>query len=238
MSKVVIGGAEGMFDPGAEIDRLIAEQIGWSWFDDHVLYTCGVVDFLMKKQLAHIRPQATRVRLEADERCLAEGPAAWSVWQAVGDGSWTRRTIYAAGSLSFVAAAHIGNALANQSRRRRAEYGLQPRWVPARPGLAMVSQRRVFFHNPGHSFSIYWSGLDMVDLIGPDRLEFRYRDRHGTPQALRAQSPWAILMFALAAHTQFPNHPLLLSGNWLPSGFEDKCHIAGKTCPHVRFPSH
>ncbi|WP_327093984.1 hypothetical protein OIE68_27660 [Nocardia vinacea] len=223
-----------MYDPTSDIDRIIAQQVGWSAADDHLLYTCGVIDFLLHDRLAELPTRATMVRTESDELCLAEGPAVWFQWRAVGDGTWNRNSVTAVGTLSFVAAAHLGNAMANRSRRRQAEAGLRPRWVAERPGSVMVSDRRMYCYNVDHSFSVHWAGLEMVDMPGSDRLICRYPDRNGNPHLLQVQSPWAVLIFALAAHTQFPSHPLLQSGNWLPAGFEEKCHIAGKTCPRVR----
>ncbi|NKY85072.1 hypothetical protein [Nocardia veterana] len=223
-----------MFDPLADIDRALADRAGWTWFDDHLLYTCGVLDLLRRGELARMPVKSTRIRLDPGEVCIAEGPAQWYFWRSAGDGTWTRNNIYVAGSASFIAAAQLGNALVNQVRRQRAEAASRPRWIAERPGSVMISDRRIHLTNPDSVFPIAWSALETIDLTAPDRVVSRYGDRDGGLQLWQLHSPWAVLIFVVAAHLHFPNHPLLLSGRWLPAGFEDKCHLAGKKCPRVR----
>ncbi|MFE1596670.1 hypothetical protein [Nocardia sp. NPDC058705] len=223
-----------MFDPGGDVDRLLAQQVGWGMFDDHLLYTAWVTRALMDGTLASLPPRPTRMRMDPGEHSLAESQVGWSVWTAIGDGSWESNNIAAMGSTGFVVAAHLGNAMLNRSRRSLAQRDSRPRWVPQRPGIGMVSQVRMCFHNPDTNFSLYWHGMDAVDLIAPDSMEFRFQDSEGGNAAIRVHSPWAALMFVMSAFTCFPSHPLLLSGNWLPPGFEDRCHMAGKKCPQVR----
>lgn len=223
-----------MFDPLADIDRALADRAGWTWFDDHLLYTCGVLDLLRREELARMPVKSTRIRIDPGEVCIAEGPATWSFWRSPGNGSWTRNNIYVAGSASFVAAAQLGNALVNQARRQRAEAASQPRWIAERPGSVMISDRRIHLTNPDYSFRIRWASLETIDLTAADHVVARYVDRNHTFHQWQVRTPWAVLIFVVAAHLHFPNHPLLLSGNWLPAGFEDKCHLAGKTCPPVR----
>ncbi|WP_433726714.1 hypothetical protein ACQP0C_34015 [Nocardia sp. CA-129566] len=225
-----------MYDPDEDINRFLAQQVGWSWFDDHLLYTCGVVELLRTGRLKQLPPRPTRVRLERGELPLAEGPAVWWEWRAIGDGSWDHNRIAATGSLGFVAAAHLGNAALNHARRRRAEQAMQPRWVADPPATALISDQRMYFINPRQSWSMHWSGLDQLDLLGPDRVGFKYVLDDGTQAMVQVQCPWAALVFTIAAHGHFPHHPTLLSGAWLPEGFEEKCHLAGKSCPKVRHP--
>ncbi|KAF0847303.1 hypothetical protein [Nocardia caishijiensis] len=223
-----------VFDPASDVDRLLAQQVGWGPFDDNLLYTCWVLRAVMDDNLAALHPRPTRMRIDPGERSLAEDRASWSLWSAVGDGSWEHNNVAAFGSAGFVVAAHLGNAMLNRSRRARAQRDARPRWVPRSAGVGMVSQWRVCFQSPDISFSLYWREMDAVDLITPDCMEFRFPDSEGDNSAVRVHSPWAVLMFVLAAASCFPGHPLLLSGNWLPRGFEERCHIAGKTCPQVR----
>ena len=223
-----------MFDPLADIDRALADRAGWTWFDDHLRYTCGVLDLLRRDELSQLPPTPTRIRLDPHEICLAEGPARWSFWRAAGDGGWTPNHIRVAGSPAFIAAAQLTNALANEARRQQAEAAAQPRWISERPGSVMISTRRIHLGNPDHVFAIRWSAFETIDLTAPDRMVARYSRRNGTFLQWQLRSPWAVLVFVVAAHRYFPNHPLLLSGNWLPAGFEEKCHLAGKSCPKVR----
>ncbi|MBB5913520.1 hypothetical protein BJY24_002387 [Nocardia transvalensis] len=226
-----------MYEADDEINRILAQQVGWSPFDDHLLYTCGVVEFLRDGRLSELPPRPTRVRLEHGELPLAEGPAVWSEWRPAGDGSWNRNQVSAFGSLGFVAAAHLGNAALNRSRRHRAEQARQPRWIASPPAMAVISDRRIFLADSKQSWSVYWSGLDQVDLLAPDRLGFKYSSADSSrPVTAQVHCPWAPLIFVIAAYTNFPNHPTLLSGTWLPPNFEEKCHLAGKPCPNVRNP--
>ncbi|MFD3505822.1 hypothetical protein [Nocardia sp. NPDC058666] len=180
-----------VFDPLADIERALAEQAGWTWFDDYLLYTCGVADLLARGEVALIPAAATRVRMQPGEVCLADGPVNWYTWRAT-------------------------------------------RWVLERAGSVMISDRRLHLTNPERSFSLHWSALESIDLTAPDRIGCRFPDRDGKWQQIQVHTPWAALLFVTGALRHFPHHPLLKSGAWLPSGFEDKCHLAGKKCPKVR----
>ncbi|MDO3650126.1 hypothetical protein [Nocardia mangyaensis] len=223
-----------VFDPLADIDRVLAEQAGWTWFDDYLLYTCGVADLISTDRVAQIPSKPTRVRVEAGEVCLADGPVNWFTWRAGGDGRYARGQVRADGRTAIGAVHHLGNAVRNEARRLRAEAAAQPRWVAERAGTAMISDRRMHLTAPDRAFSLYWSALEGIDLTAPDRIGCRFPDKQGTIQQLQVQSPWAPLLFVTAALRHFPQHPLLQNGTWLPAGFEEKCHLAGKKCPRVR----
>ncbi|SFL83622.1 Uncharacterised protein [Nocardia asteroides] len=225
-----------VFDPLAEIDRALAEQAGWTWFDDYLLYTCGVAELLADGRATQIPAAATRVRTEPGETCFADGGVHWFTWRGIGDGRWTRGQAHADGRTPLGAVAHLGNAVRNESRRLRAEAAAQPRWVAERPGTAMISNRRMHLANPDRAFSLHWSALEGIDLTAPDLVGCRFPDRSGTMQQLQVRSAWAPLIFITAALQHFPQHPLLRTGAWLPAGFEEKCHLAGKKCPKVRRP--
>lgn len=222
-----------VFDPLAEIDRALAEQAGWTWFDDYLLYTCGVADLLARGRLADIPSRPTRVRLAPGEVCLADGPLNWFTWRT-GDGRWTPQRIRADGRTALGAAQHLGNAVRNEARRLRAEAAAQPRWVAERAGTAMISDRRLHLTSPDRTFSLHWSALEGIDLTAPDRIGCRFPDRAGTLQQLQLHTPWSPLLFVTAALQHFPHHPLLRTGTWLPANFEEKCHLAGKKLPPLR----
>ncbi|MBC7304941.1 MAG: hypothetical protein H5T78_28840 [Nocardia sp.] len=223
-----------VFDPLADIERALAEQAGWTWFDDYLLYTCGVVDLLARGEVALIPHTATRVRTEPGEVALAEGPVNWYSWRATGDGNWTASRAPVTGPPPIIAAAQLGSAVVNRARRTQAAAAAQPHWVAERAGTVMISDRRLHLTNPDRSFSLYWSALESVDLTAPDRIGCRFPDRDGKLQQIQVRTPWAVLLFVTAALRSFPHHPLLKTGTWLPAGFEDKCHLAGKKCPKVR----
>ncbi|WP_278261481.1 hypothetical protein [Nocardia sp. AG03] len=223
-----------VFDPLADIDRALAEQAGWTWFDDYLLYTCGVAELLASGRVTQIPSAATRVRLDAGEICFADGGAQWFTWRGLGDGRWTPGRTAADGRTPLGRVAHLGNAVRNESRRLRAEAAEQPRWVTERPGTAMISNQRIHLANPDRAFALHWSALESVDLSAPDLVGCRFPNQSGTMQQLQIRSAWAPLIFVTAALRHFPHHPLVRTGAWLPAGFEDKCHLAGKTCPKVR----
>ncbi|MFE3543994.1 hypothetical protein ACFXK0_13595 [Nocardia sp. NPDC059177] len=212
-----------VFDPLADIDRALAEQAGWTWFDDYLLYTCGVVELLASGRVTQIPSAATRVRLDPGETCLADGGVQWFSWRGLGDSRGAR------GRTPLGSIAPLGTT----SRRLRAE-AAGPRWVAERPGTAMVSNHRIHLANPERSFSLHWSALESVDLTAADLVACRFPDHSRKLQQLQVRSAWAPLIFVTAALRHFPQHPLLRTGAWLPAGFEDKCHLAGKKCPKVR----
>jgi hypothetical protein len=136
--------------------------------------------------------------------------------------------------MTFVVAAQLANVMWNRSRQKRAENQLQSRWVPEPSGSVMVSDRRLFFSNRDTSFSLWWSALDSINMEAVDRFSCGFSDDAGGRHALLLNTCWAAMMFTMAAHSHFPAHPVLMSGDWLPRGFEEKCHLAGKACPSVR----
>lgn len=223
-----------MVDPESDLDRILAERAGWTWFDDHLLHTCRVVDHLTGNRLDELPLVPTRARMNAGERCFAEGPAVVFFWRSAGDGTWFHNKIEAKGSASFVVAAHVANAMLNRSRQRRAASRVQPRWMAEQPGTVMVSDQRLYFANPTDSFSLPWSALDSIEMTAADVIHCVFFSDDGERHFMQLRTPWTALVFTVAALLHFPAHPLLVSGNWLPAGFEEKCHLAGKSCPSVR----
>lgn len=216
-----------MFDPLAEIDRALAYQAGWSWFDDYLLYTCGIAQRLATAGPDELPTKPTRIRLTAGERCLAEGPVQWAVWRVP---ETTRRTAgITLGAEGNTVTIRLGRGAA--PRRRPPAVG---QWIRERPGTVTVTAQRLHLTNPDRSFSIPWSALETIDLTAPDRITLSVPDDTGERRQLQARTPWAVLIFVVAAMQQFPAHPLLESGRWLPAGFEEKCHLAGKKFPRMR----
>lgn len=209
--------------------------VEWTAYDAHLHYTCAAVQDLRQTGLQGWRPIATMARTDPGELPLVEGPAVPMYFQAAGDGSYQQSDMFAFGSAGFVAGMFAVNAIANSAARRQAQADMQRRWMPGPPGAVMVSPTRVLFWSHAENYSLYWSGLDMIDLTGPDTVMFRYRGAaNGQDIVMQFQTMWAVLIFALAAHSSFPNHPRWLSGGWLPIGFEDRCEAAGHPRPHVR----
>ncbi|MFG2775266.1 hypothetical protein [Streptomyces sp. NPDC048350] len=127
----------------------------------------------------------------------------------------------------------LGAALGNASRRREAARNAQPRWVPDGAGEVTVALKGAYFvhaTNPNRSAYLYWSGLSQIDLVAPDVFQTHYISVANHPITLRLHTPWASLIFAMAAYNSFPNHPRLLTGGWLPPSFEERCAALGHPC--------
>jgi hypothetical protein len=213
------------FEPGPS-DEVV--PVPWTALDDHLHYTCAVVGDLRRDGLATRRPVPTMMRLGHGELPVAEGPSGVAYFQAAGDGSYTQSSAFAFGSTGFVVGMLAVNAISNHAARKRAEADLQLRWMAGTPGSVMVSSTRVHFWSAQESFSLWWSGLDMIDLDGPDAVVFRYEATDGSERIVRFQTYWSALIFALAAYDSFPAHPRWVSGDWLPRGFEEHCQAHGK----------
>ncbi|MEU7644660.1 hypothetical protein [Streptomyces huasconensis] len=210
----------------------IGQPPPWTPLDDHLLYTCHVVDDLTRGRLAHRPPVPSMARLAPGELSVAVGPASRSTWRAVGDGSYRHSSVLAVGQPAFVIGSLVGSALGNAARRRQAAADARQRWVADGHGEVTVTDRRAYFGHPQSSLDLGWTGLDTADLVAPDAFQCSFRDMYnGSPQLIRLHSS---LMFVLAAHAAFPAHPRLAGGSWLPPGFEAKCAAYGRTCPQVR----
>lgn len=225
----------GMDDNPYEVEQSVEQPVPWTAWDDHLLYTCGVVDDLKHERLGARRPVPTMARMAPGELSLAVGPAARHTWRALGDGSYTQSSVLALGSPAFVIGSMVGSAVGNAHRRNRAQQDAQPRWVLEGPGEVTITDRRAYFGHPQSPLELGWSGLDTIELAAPDRFQCSFQDMYGGGYCtVQLQSLWASLMFVLAAHAAFPAHPRLLSGGWLPPGFEERCAAAGRGCPSVR----
>ncbi|MFE7723842.1 hypothetical protein ACFU44_33005 [Nocardia rhizosphaerihabitans] len=126
-------------------------------------------------------------------------------------------------------AARVANAAAAAARSQ----AMQPRWIPEASGRITVTNRRIHLTNQYRSSPIPLTALEHIELTQPDRLRIRFTEA-ATSHYLELATPWAAPAFLVASQARFPHHPQLISGSWLPHGFEDRCHIAGKACPRVR----
>ncbi|GGK50178.1 hypothetical protein [Nocardia camponoti] len=143
-----------------------------------------------------------------------------------------RRAELTAVRLTWAAAqaAHYASAAAAAEQRR----SMDARWIPEPAGSVTVTTDRFHLSNSHRSSPIPLADVERVELTRPDRLRCDFTDAAGTLHHLEIASPLAATMFLVAAHAHFPHHPQLLSGVWLPAGFEDRCAVVGKPCPRVR----
>ncbi|WP_266976563.1 hypothetical protein [Streptomyces sp. NBC_00424] len=207
----------------------------WTALDDHLLHSVRVVHDLMRGRLSERPPVPTTAPLVPGELSLAVGPASRHTWRALGNGSYRHDNTVAFGSPAFVLLNLATSALGNANRKSRARADAQPRWVTDGHGMLTVTNRRAFLGQERGYLDLNWSGLTSVDLAGPDVFQCSFHVTHtGGYRTVQLHTPWASLMFALAAHSTFPAHPRLTSGGWLPPDFEARCAAVGAHCPNVR----
>lgn len=201
----------------------------WSPLDEYLWHTCDIIADLVEGRLNQRPRVATSARLAAGERPLAVGPAERHTFRALGNGSYSHSSVFAFGSPTFVIGSMVGNAMVNSSRRRTAEQNAQPRWVVDGGGELTITTNKIYFGHPVYWVELDWTGLDTADLVGPDVFQTSFRNvRDGKQLLIQFRTPWASLLFVLAALTAFPAHPRLLGRGWLPWGFEQRCVDLGR----------
>ncbi|MGW1785204.1 hypothetical protein ACWCQQ_39845 [Streptomyces sp. NPDC002143] len=209
----------------------IEQRPGWSWLDEYLWCSCDIIADLAEGRLERRPSVATVARLEPGERALAVGPAQRVTWRALGDGRYRHHNVFAFGSPAFVLGSIATSALGNSARRRAAANDAQPRWVVDGSGEITVTTRKVSFGHPKCPLDLAWGGLDTIDLVAPEVFETSFRNIHnGQQTTVQLHTPWASLLFVLAAVTAFPAHPRLLGRGWLPPDFERRCADMGRPC--------
>ncbi|MEU9760078.1 hypothetical protein [Streptomyces sp. NPDC047985] len=93
-----------------------------------------------------------------------------------------------------------------------------------------ITLRRLFFAHPVCELDLDWRALSSIDLVAPDSFQTGFVNTRGQHVTIRVQTPWASLIFAVAAVTAFPSHPRLLGRGWLPADFEQRCVSLGRHC--------
>ncbi|MBC9731075.1 hypothetical protein H8R17_42370 [Streptomyces sp. TRM68367] len=94
-----------------------------------------------------------------------------------------------------------------------------------------VTTRKVYFSHPQCPLDLAWGGLDTIDLVAPDVFQTSFQNiNNGRYTAVQLHTPWASLLFVLAAIAAFPAHPRLLGRGWLPPDFESRCTQIGRPC--------
>ncbi|WP_255951336.1 hypothetical protein [Streptomyces odontomachi] len=209
----------------------MAQQPAWSQLDEYLWYSCDILADLAEGRLEQRPLIATAARLEPGDRALAVGPAQRLTWRALGDGSYMHHSVVAFGSPALVIGSIAGSALGNSARRRAAANDAQPRWMVDGPGEVTVTARKAYFGHPQYWLDLAWTGLDTIDLVAPDVFQTSFRDINtGEQTTVQLHTPWASLLFVLAAITAFPAHPRLLGRGWLPPDFEKRCTDIGRPC--------
>ncbi|WP_327230727.1 hypothetical protein [Streptomyces murinus] len=202
----------------------------WSSLDDHLWHSCEIVADLLTGGLARRPLISTTARLEHGDRALAVGPGQRSTWRSLGSGRYQHNNVAAFGSPAFVIGSLVGSAVGNSARRRQAARDAQPRWVLDGPGEVTVTRQKLHFASSTIGLDLEWKALSSIDLVWIDAFQTSFVNTRGQQVTTMVHTPWASLAFAIAAITAFPAHPRLLSGGWLPPGFEQKCARFGRPC--------
>ncbi len=206
------------------------QRLPWSVLDDYLWHTCDILADLFEGRLASRPLVATTARLERGDRALAVGPGRRLTLRSLGNGSYQHSSVVAVGSPALVMGSLAGAALGNSARRRQAARDAQQRWVVDGAGETTVTLRRLHFANPTCELDLDWRALGAIDLVAPDSFQTSFVSTRGRQVTARVNTPWASLVFALAAVTAFPAHPRLLGRGWLPSDFEWRCASLGRPC--------
>lgn len=202
----------------------------WSSLDDHLWHSCEIVADLLAGGLARRPLIATTARLERDDRALAVGPGQRSTWRAPGNGRYQHNSVVAVGNPAFVIGSLVGSAVGNSARRRQAARDAQPRWMVDGPGEVTITRHKLHFASSTIGLDLDWKALGTIDLVSVATFQTSFVNTRGQQVTTMVHTPWASLAFAVAAITAFPAHPRLLSGGWLPPGFEQKCARFGRPC--------
>ena len=202
----------------------------WSSLDDHLWHSCEIVVDLLTGGLARRPLIATTARLEHGDRALAVGPGQRSTWRALGNGRYQHNNVVAVGNPAFVIGSLVGSAVGNSARRRQAARDAQPRWVVDGPGEVTITRQKLHFASSTIGLDLDWKALSTIDLVSVATFQTSFVNTRGQQVTTMVHTPWASLAFAVAAITTFPAHPRLLSGGWIPPGFEQKCARFGRPC--------
>ncbi|MFE3449700.1 hypothetical protein ACFXJ8_12270 [Nonomuraea sp. NPDC059194] len=82
---------------------------------------------------------------------------------------------------------------------------------------------------------ICYEEITSLDLVAEGVVEIETNTGAGGSRiVVEFHTPWASLIFGLAAVRFFRRHPRLLSGQWLPPGFEECCERLGQPCAPAR----
>ncbi|MCY0943629.1 hypothetical protein [Streptomyces antarcticus] len=204
--------------------------LAWSSLDDYLWHSCEIVADLLTGGLARRPLLATTARLARDDRALAVGPGQRSTWRAPGNGRYQHNSVVAVGNPAFVIGSLLGSAVGNSARRRQAARDAQSRWMVDGSGEVTITRQKLHFASSTIGLDLDWKALSTIDLVSVATFQTSFVNTRGQQVTTMVHTPWASLAFAVAAITAFPAHPRLLSGGWIPPGFEQKCARLGRPC--------
>ncbi len=200
----------------------------WSAHDTALWHTCEIAVDLAAGRAPQALPEvlAPFPPPPGDRSFWASGVFELLDWRAVGDGTYMQNNgfFFASGplGLALTAAATVGRAAGNHSRRRAAADSTVPRWVIVDSGLAYLAPSGFTMHTA--RAPLYWpyTALSSAQMVGPRSVHFQGQSDSG-PVSWILLSDWAELLFVTWALRCHPRHPQLLTGAWLPPGWLDRC---------------
>jgi hypothetical protein len=202
----------------------------WTVRDDMLVWSCRVAADVQagrpREQLPRLSAPFPPV-FDADEQVVAIGPFQLSDYRALGDGSWSVPGYVAVGSPGFMVGTVVGHLLVKRRARAEAAAAAVPRWVPIGHGTLFVTLHGWHMYTPT-LLSWSWAGMTAAAMVGPGAMHLSGDSDHG-PVSWVLHSDWAELVFALWALVRCPQHPQLITGEWLPPGWVERArrHQAG-----------
>ncbi|GAA5771585.1 hypothetical protein Aros01_08124 [Streptosporangium roseum] len=211
-------------------------------FELAVWETCKIVDAWTDVGTAKMPVIPTRLRLANREHVfIPESAGEVRYWGAPGDGTYRRADYTDAigiSSMNDVKYAQFGLALTNHWREKRARADAQPRWMrrgtPGAEALIITNQRVHVDLGDTHHIDFRYHVFTTIDLPGYTTFHVTLPSTTGQQLTYRLETVWAPLIFIMAAMRFFRSHPLLLNGQWLPSGIEQYLETLGHPCPPAR----
>ncbi|MGY0501762.1 hypothetical protein ACWZHB_25010 [Nocardia sp. FBN12] len=207
-------------DPMADVERALAAQVGWNWVDDHLLYACKMLSRLRAGGIAALDPYPTSIVMEEQETCFGEGQGLWAVFRSP-ELPPPPPTIAPAVIAAVSPSTPVFVAPRGSSRR-----DIQRARTAANAAAFNARQR-----SERMAVQMVQAAADAARVANAAAAAAR---EQATSHYLELATPWAAPAFLIASQARFPHHPQLISGSWLPHGFEERCHIAGKACQRVR----
>lgn len=80
-----------------------------------------------------------------------------------------------------------------------------------------MTQYGFYLHTP-HVIAWNWPAVTGMSIAGPGKVHLTGRSSVG-PVSWLLHTGWAVLIFLIWALSQYPRHPQLVTGVWLPPGW-------------------
>lgn len=162
---------------------------------------------------------ATPARMEPGEQAVACFSAVQQLWKPTHASAYQRGEMWAFGSLGFIIGAHVVNEIVNSSNKKRAAREAAGQWITQGSGPLTITTFGAHFTHTQAWATIPWLSVEAVNLPTFDRVEIQANMGTGGRLGYSFNTPWAPLVFILAAFVVQPSHPLLHNHGWVPPYF-------------------